>query len=52
MFVLSKFVRFWRAMISSMRGCCHRPGVDAAGDGCCVGVLVAGVLYLVCDWGD
>ena len=34
-----------------MRGCCHRPGVEAAGEGCCVGVLVAGVLYLVRDWG-
>ena len=52
MFVLSKFVRFWREMISSIRGCCHRPGVEAAGEGCCgVGVLVAGVLYLDCDCG-
>lgn len=51
-FVLSKFVRFWRSMISSIRGCCHLPGVDTAGEGCCgVGVLVAGVLYLDCDWG-
>jgi hypothetical protein len=48
MLVLSKFVRFCRSMISSMRGCCHRPGVEAAGEGCCVGVLVAGVLYV--DW--
>ncbi len=31
-----------------MRGCCHRPGVEATGEGCCVGVLVAGVLYV--DW--
>lgn len=49
MLVLSKLVRFCRSRISSMRGCCHRPGVEAAGDGCCVGVLVPGVLALACE---
>lgn len=37
-----------------MRGCCHRPGVDGAGEGCClsccwvVGVAVLGVDCCVC----
>ena len=30
----SKFVLAWRRMTSSMRGCCHRPGVELAGEGC------------------
>ena len=51
MLVLSKLVRFCRSMISSMRGCCHRPGVEAADEGCCVRVVVVGVLYVDCDCG-
>ena len=36
--LLSKLVLFWRRVTSSMRGCCHRPGVEGAGEGCCWGV--------------
>ena len=53
--LLSKLVRLCRRMISSMRGCCHRPGVDGAGEGgcCCCrcGVDVDdvfGVVFCVC----
>lgn len=30
-----KQLEFWRRTISSMRGCCHRPGVEAAGEAFC-----------------
>ena len=43
MLLLSKFVRCWRRITSSMRGCCHRPGVEGAGEGCCLGVDVCSV---------
>lgn len=26
---------FWRRIISSMRGCCHLPGVETAGEALC-----------------
>ena len=32
-----------------MRGCCHRPGVDTAGEGCCWGVRV--LLEVCCNCG-
>ena len=37
MLLPSKLVAFWRLRTSSMRGCCHCPGVDGvtAGEGCC-----------------
>jgi hypothetical protein len=30
-----KQLEFWRRTISSIRGCCHRPGVEAAGEAFC-----------------
>lgn len=38
MLLPSKLVVFCRRMTSSMRGCCHWPGVEMAGEGCCWGV--------------
>ena len=35
MLFASKLDAFWRLMTSSMRGCCHWPGVERAGEGCC-----------------
>ena len=54
--LLSKLVFCCRVMTSSMRGCCHRPGVEVEGEGwcccccCCCGVdaVLAGVVSFDC----
>lgn len=39
MWLLSNRFASRRRRISSIRGCCHAPGVESAGDkGCCLGV--------------